>query len=170
MAQVKTGLVSVTFRQKSVEEIAALTAEAGLSGVEWGGDVHVPPGDREAARRAARLTRQAGLEVLSYGSYYRCQPGEDFTPVLESALALSDDQILKVKDLPIRISAGRRHPALHEIQQSPISETPLSLEEQEILAIVAALERNKGHREKTARELGISRRTLQYKLRRFHLI
>lgn len=49
MAQVKTGLVSVTFRQKSVEEIAALTAEAGLSGVEWGGDVHVPPGDREAA-------------------------------------------------------------------------------------------------------------------------
>ena len=88
MAQVKTGLVSVTFRQKSVEEIAALTAEAGLSGVEWGGDVHVPPGDREAARRAAQLTRQAGLEVLSYGSYYRCQPGEDFTPVLESALAL----------------------------------------------------------------------------------
>ena len=54
MAQVKTGLVSVTFRQKSVEEIAALTAEAGLSGVEWGGDVHVPPGDREAARRAAQ--------------------------------------------------------------------------------------------------------------------
>ena len=36
MAQVKTGLVSVTFRQKSVEEIVALTAEAGLSGVEWG--------------------------------------------------------------------------------------------------------------------------------------
>ena len=53
MAQVKTGLVSVTFRQKSVEEIAALTAEAGLSGVEWGGDVHGLPGDREAARRAA---------------------------------------------------------------------------------------------------------------------
>ena len=65
MAQVKTGLVSVTFRQKSVEEIAALTAEAGLSGVEWGGDVHVPPGDREAARRAAQLTHRAGLEVLS---------------------------------------------------------------------------------------------------------
>ena len=93
MAQVKTGLVSVTFRQKSVEEIAALTAEAGLSGVEWGGDVHVPPGDREAARRAAQLTRQAGLEVLSYGSYYRCQPGEDFTPVLESALALGAPRI-----------------------------------------------------------------------------
>ena len=34
MAQVKTGLVSVTFRQKSVEEIIALTAEAGLSGVD----------------------------------------------------------------------------------------------------------------------------------------
>lgn len=88
MPQVKTGLVSVTFRQKSVDEIVALTAEAGLSGVEWGGDVHVPSGDKETARRAARLTRQAGLEVLSYGSYYRCQPGEDFSPVLESAVIL----------------------------------------------------------------------------------
>lgn len=88
MAQVKTGLVSVTFRQKGVEEIVALTREAGLSGIEWGGDVHVPASDRAAAQRAGRLTREAGLEVLSYGSYYRCQPGEDFAPVLESARAL----------------------------------------------------------------------------------
>ena len=77
-----------TLRRRLEAIHAALTAEAGLSGVEWGGDVHVPPGDREAARRASQLTHRAGLEVLSYGSYYRCQPGEDFTPVLESALAL----------------------------------------------------------------------------------
>ena len=89
---------------------------------------------------------------------------------LESALALSDDRMLKVEDLPIRISSGRRRPAPRDVQQGQASGPPLSLEEQEILAIVAALERNNGHREKTAQELGISRRTLQYKLRRFHLI
>ena len=50
-------------------------------------------GGPEAARRAAQLTHRAGLEVLSYGSYYRCQPGEDFTPVLESALALGAPRI-----------------------------------------------------------------------------
>ena len=89
---------------------------------------------------------------------------------LESALALSDDRMLKVEDLPIRISSGRRRPAPRDVQQGQAGGPPLSLEEQEILAIVAALERNNGHREKTAQELGISRRTLQYKLRRFHLI
>ena len=82
MNQMKTGLTSVTFRQKSVEEIIALAAKAGLSGIEWGGDVHVPPGDPAAAAETARKTREAGLCVLSYGSYYRGMEGEDFGPVL----------------------------------------------------------------------------------------
>lgn len=90
---------------------------------------------------------------------------------LESALALCDGKILRVEDLPIRISSGRHTaPGLQDVRQEQADGIPLSLEEQEILAIVAALERNHGHREKTAQELGISRRTLQYKLRRFHLI
>lgn len=88
MNQMKTGLTSVTFRQKSVEEIIALAAKAGLSGIEWGGDVHVPPGDPAAAAETARKTREAGLCVLSYGSYYRGLEGEDFGPVLASAKAL----------------------------------------------------------------------------------
>ena len=89
---------------------------------------------------------------------------------LESALALCDGRTLRVGDLPIRISSGRHVSRLNEAKQNQAGGSPLSLEEQEILAIVAALERNGGHREKTAQELGISRRTLQYKLRRFHLI
>ena len=84
----KTGMTSVTFRNKSAEEIVRLTQKAGLTGIEWGGDVHVPAGDRAAARKAALLTREAGLEVLSYGSYFRAQEGEDFSPVLESAIEL----------------------------------------------------------------------------------
>jgi len=43
------GLVSVTFRQLTVPEIGELATECGLQAVEWGGDVHVPPGDFAAA-------------------------------------------------------------------------------------------------------------------------
>jgi DNA-binding NtrC family response regulator len=40
---------------------------------------------------------------------------------------------------------------------------------QELEAIKQALAKYNGHREKTARELGISRRALQYKLNKFQL-
>jgi 3-dehydroshikimate dehydratase len=56
-------------RQLSVEEVARLAAEAGLRAIEWGGDVHVPPGDADAAMRARIATDVAGLESASYGSY-----------------------------------------------------------------------------------------------------
>ncbi len=88
MNHMRTGLTSVTFRQKSVEEIIALAVQAGLSGIEWGGDVHVAPGDAASAAETARKTREAGLAVLSYGSYYRGGEGEDFAPILASARAL----------------------------------------------------------------------------------
>ena len=34
-----------------------------MEGIEWGGDVHVPPGDEARARDVAALTREAGLEA-----------------------------------------------------------------------------------------------------------
>lgn len=85
---VKPGLVSITFRKLSVEEITVLAAEAGLKGIEWGGDVHVPHGDVETARRVRQLTLDAGLEVAAYGSYYRCSDHVPFSDVLNSAAAL----------------------------------------------------------------------------------
>lgn len=100
----KTGVCSITFRQLSVQKIAQLVKRAGLDAIEWGGDVHVPPGDPATAKVASRCTREAGLEVSSYGSYYKIidpegRP-EPFAPVLESALALGTDTI--------RIWAGAR--------------------------------------------------------------
>ena len=93
----KTGLCSITFRQHDVPRIVELTRRAGLDAIEWGGDVHVPPGDTTAAETAKNLTIAAGLEVSSYGSYYQiidAQGGEqDFAPVLESALALGTNTI-----------------------------------------------------------------------------
>ena len=82
---IRTGLTSVTFRQKSVGEIVDMAAEAHLDAIEWGGDIHVPSGDRAAAERALRLTREAGLAVSAYGSYYRAGTGQDFDAVLRTA-------------------------------------------------------------------------------------
>ena len=50
----KTGLVSVTFRELASREIVALVANAGLDGIEWGGDVHVPHGELSTARQVLR--------------------------------------------------------------------------------------------------------------------
>jgi sugar phosphate isomerase/epimerase len=83
-----SGLVSVTFRQLAPRQIAQLAAEAGLRGIEWGGDIHVPHGDMRAAREARELTQAAGLDVIAYGSYFRFGPGDAFEPVLETAVAL----------------------------------------------------------------------------------
>jgi sugar phosphate isomerase/epimerase len=66
-----TGLASVTFRQFGPREIVELSRRAGLMGIEWGGDVHVPPGDLARARDVGRMTRDAGLSAVAYGSYLR---------------------------------------------------------------------------------------------------
>ena len=91
----KTGLVSVSFRKLSPEEIIREARGAGLAGIEWGGDVHVPAGDVKTAKLVGEMTRDAGLEVFAYGSYYR--PGEnsveEFLPVLECAKALGAPSI-----------------------------------------------------------------------------
>ncbi|MGM9637356.1 MAG: sugar phosphate isomerase/epimerase family protein [Eubacteriales bacterium] len=86
-----SGLVSVSFRSLSPEEIIRAAARAGLSNIEWGGDVHLPPGDMELAHRIFGLTQAAGLQVSSYGSYFRIgvTPVEQFASVLATASALS---------------------------------------------------------------------------------
>lgn len=68
----KTGLVSVTFRNLGVEDIAKAANKASLDCIEWGGDVHVPPLDESAASLAKKVSLENGIRIASYGSYYRC--------------------------------------------------------------------------------------------------
>ncbi len=93
MTAIRPGLCSVTFRALEPEQIVAVAASAGLEVIEWGGDVHVPPGDVARAARVATATVDAGLAVCSYGSYFRAGAGEDLTPILDSAEALGADRI-----------------------------------------------------------------------------
>ena len=57
---IRGGLVSVTFRALPPREVAGLAARAGLAGIEWGGDIHVPHGDGKRAREVRRITEDAG--------------------------------------------------------------------------------------------------------------
>ncbi|WP_435747514.1 sugar phosphate isomerase/epimerase family protein [Microbacterium sp. PMB16] len=93
MTSIRPGLCSVTFRALAPEQIVALAADAGLESIEWGGDVHVPPGDTARAAQVATATTDAGLAVASYGSYFRAQVDESLTPILDSAEALGADRI-----------------------------------------------------------------------------
>lgn len=89
---IHSGLVSITFRGLSPFEIVELTGKAGLEGIEWGADVHVPHGNLKKAREVARATADVGLCVAAYGSYYRVGVSETqglaFEKVLETAVAL----------------------------------------------------------------------------------
>lgn len=86
----ENGLVSVSFRGLSPEEIIEHTARAGLSCIEWGSDVHLPPADIERARKVAEQTSAAGLRVSSYGAYFRIgvTPVEQFADLLAAASAI----------------------------------------------------------------------------------
>ena len=64
----KLGLCSVTFRNKSAEDIVYLAEKAGIEYIEWGSDVHVKTlGD---AKKVKELCHKADIKISSYGSYF----------------------------------------------------------------------------------------------------
>jgi sugar phosphate isomerase/epimerase len=89
------GLCSVTFRSLTPQVVIELAASNGIRAIEWGADVHVPPGDLENARQVAARTAEAGLSVSSYGSYIFAPDftPDDVTSVLETARALGTRHI-----------------------------------------------------------------------------
>lgn len=104
LTAMQSGLVSVTFRALSVERVVELASANGLRGIEWGGDVHAPHGDIARAREVGRMTREAGVAVACYGSYYRVAASEaeglTWESVVETAEAMGSPCI--------RVWAGKR--------------------------------------------------------------
>lgn len=87
------GLVSISFRPHTAEEIAAATAAAGLSCVEWGSDVHAPCTDDAALRRIVALQETYGLTCCSYGTYFWLgkTPLAELTDYIKAAKTLGTD-------------------------------------------------------------------------------
>ncbi|HEX4532565.1 MAG TPA: TIM barrel protein [Acidimicrobiia bacterium] len=87
------GLCSITFRALAGDEVLDVAARAGVEGIEWGADVHAPAGGGPAMAALGARTRDAGLAVVSYGSYLGMAPAGDdddraVDAVLDTAEAL----------------------------------------------------------------------------------
>ncbi len=91
----KSGVVSVSFRPNSVEEIINAAKNAKLSLIEWGSDVHSPAGDVALAGKIKSDSEAADIKTLTYGSYFRVgvTSNEEFPKYLESAKALGSSVI-----------------------------------------------------------------------------
>ncbi|SFL56091.1 two-component system, NtrC family, response regulator [Desulfomicrobium norvegicum] len=85
--------------------------------------------------------------------------------VLERALILCRGDILDLRDLPDHLLAPA--PAARPAQFVQPGESPLETAERQ--ALEETLRKYAGHRERTAQALGISRRTLQYRLKKYGL-
>ena len=98
----KTGLVSVSFRKHTPQDILRACVNAGIRAIEWGSDVHAPPADLEHLRRLAREQEACGVHCSSYGTYFRVgtHRPEDIYPYIRAA------EILGTKTL--RIWCGSR--------------------------------------------------------------
>lgn len=84
---------------------------------------------------------------------------------MERAIILARGETLDTRDLPESIL----QPEEEGLSQESLS-SGKSMDEEEKEALEEALKTHQGHREKTARALGISRRSLQYKLKKHGLI
>ena len=125
MMEMLSGLTSVTFRNLSVDEIIALCVQAGLDGIEWGSDVHVPVGDLALAKQVKEKCHEQGIQILAYGSYYRGGDVAQFHDVLATAQAIG----AKI----IRIWAGYHvHP--DEISDTQFNELVSNLTQAAVLA------------------------------------
>ncbi len=130
----------------------------------------------------ARYARDMGRKPLEIGSAALESlmkydfPGNvrELENAMERACIMSDSENLQPRDFDF-LSGGRQpaHGTGSSAERIPGQESsaqaPQTLEEMEKKAILAALQRNAWHREKSSAELGITRRTLLNKIKEYGL-
>jgi len=111
----KTGMVSVTFRDLPLRQIIDLTRRAGFDGIEWGADVHAVSPQAAAEIRAA----MEDLTVFSLGSYYRLCKGHNFNRevAIAKALGAPNIRIWASPWEPAQVTREQRAAAVREAQQ-----------------------------------------------------
>lgn len=97
------GLVSVTFKEKTAEEVIDLCRKAGLEAIEWSENSHVAPSDEKEAERLYECCKKANLKIAAYGSYFRFGQHENAEERFRASLVCAKAMHAPV----IRIWAGR---------------------------------------------------------------
>ena len=89
----RLGLVSISFRNHSPEEIILAAKQAGLECVEWGSDVHAPCNDSAKLNSIVALQNEHGVYCSSYGTYFRlgATPAEELPQYISAAKTLGTD-------------------------------------------------------------------------------
>ncbi len=67
----RLGVVSISFRKYTPEEICMEMQKAGLGYVEWGSDSHAPFDDPQKLKTLTELQQRYGIRCSSYGTYFR---------------------------------------------------------------------------------------------------
>ena len=86
----QTGLVSISFRTLTPEQIIEVAKAAHLNWIEWGSDVHAPCTDIARLEEIAALQKAAGIRCSSYGTYFRIgvNPAEELPAYIQAAKIL----------------------------------------------------------------------------------
>lgn len=87
------GLVSISFRKYSPEEILKAMQKAGLKVIEWGSDVHAPCTDTENLEKLVKMQESYDIKCCSYGTYFRLgvTPIEELEGYIKAAKILGTD-------------------------------------------------------------------------------
>lgn len=89
----RTGLVSISFRSLTPEQIIVAAVNAGLNCIEWGSDVHAPCNDLSQLQEIVRLQEKYGVSCCSYGTYFRIgvNDAEELPDYIRAAKILGTD-------------------------------------------------------------------------------
>ena len=89
----RLGVVSVSFRDRTPEEILRATKGAGFGCVEWGSDIHAPCRDNDRLCEIVGLQEKYGIVCSSYGTYFRLgqTPMEELDDYIAAAKRLGTD-------------------------------------------------------------------------------
>ena len=122
--------------QRTIERVAMNIIEAvkaaGLDGIEWGGDVHVPHGDVETAKRVAKLMEEAGLEIIEARITYLAYAPEIAAVMLQRQQASA---IIDARKMIVDGAVGMVEMALERLNQGDL----VNLDEERKAAMVSNL-------------------------------
>lgn len=85
------GLVSATFKDRCVDDVIDIALASSLRAIEWSENHHFDPTNLSFVASLGEKTRKSGLEIASYGSYFRLGKDMDFSVSLNACVAMGAD-------------------------------------------------------------------------------